>query len=302
MSYPCSRRKFLKSCALGIVGASLEGLAATNQSIIDIHQHTHYHGRTDADLIAHQRAMGVTHTVLLPAGEFYGLEADCHGNESVISLAHELPHEFSFFANEVADIPGARDEIKKFLRKGAIGIGEQKFKIPCSSRYIEIIASLAREFDVPVLLHFQEGTYNTGFTEFYKILQKFPTVNFIAHAQTWWANIDSKYDGKSLYPKGKVAAGGLTEKFLADYPNMFGDLSAGSGVNALTRDEEFTRGFLDRHQSKLLFGSDCADVSGIIADCDGARIIDAVRRLASPNAQEKMLYANAKKLLKLRRV
>jgi len=302
MSLSCSRRKFLKSCALGAVGASLETFAAPPQRIIDIHQHTHYHGRTDADLIAHQRAMGVTHTVLLPAGEFYGLEADCHGNESVVSIVRQFPHEFSFFANEVADIPGARGEIKKFLRKGAIGIGEQKFKIPCSSRYIEIIASLAREFDVPVLLHFQEGTYNTGFTEFYKILQKFPTVNFIAHAQTWWANIDSKYDGKSLYPKGKVAAGGLTEKFLADYPNMFGDLSAGSGVNALTRDEEFTRGFLDRHQSKLLFGSDCADISGKIADCDGARIIDAVHRLASPNAQEKMLYANAKKLLKLRRV
>ncbi|MDB6041429.1 MAG: putative metal-dependent hydrolase of the TIM-barrel fold protein, partial [Verrucomicrobiales bacterium] len=244
----------------------------------------------------------VTHTVLLPAGEFYGLEADCHGNESVVSIVRQFPHEFSFFANEVADIPGARGEIKKFLRKGAIGIGEQKFKIPCSSRYIEIIASLAREFEVPVLLHFQEGTYNTGFTEFHKILQKFPAVNFIAHAQTWWANIDSKYDGKSLYPKGKVAGGGRTEKLLTDYPNMFGDLSAGSGVNALTRDEEFTRGFLERHQNKLLFGSDCADVSAKIADCDGARIIDAVRRLASPNAQEKMLHANAKKLLKLKRV
>jgi predicted TIM-barrel fold metal-dependent hydrolase len=126
-------------------------------------------------------------------------------------------------------------------------------------------------------------------------------VNFIAHAQTWWANIDSKYDGKSFYPKGRVAEGGLTEKFLADYPNMFGDLSAGSGLNALSRDEEFTRGFLDRHQDKLLFGSDCADISGKIAECDGARIIAVVRRLASTEAQEKMLYANAKRLLKLKR-
>jgi hypothetical protein len=56
-----------------------------------------------------------------------------------------------------------------------------------------------------------------------------------------------------------VTAGGLTDRYLADYPNMFGDLSAGSGLNALTRDEDFTRGFLERHQDKLLFGSDCSD-------------------------------------------
>ncbi|HSI63472.1 MAG TPA: amidohydrolase, partial [Candidatus Saccharimonadia bacterium] len=36
--------------------------------IVDIHQHTNYHSRTDADLISHQEAMGVTKTILLPAG------------------------------------------------------------------------------------------------------------------------------------------------------------------------------------------------------------------------------------------
>src|SRR5579862_8161848 len=36
--------------------------------IIDIHQHTNYSGRTDEHLLHHQRAMGATKTILLPAG------------------------------------------------------------------------------------------------------------------------------------------------------------------------------------------------------------------------------------------
>ena len=34
-------------------------------------------------------------------------------------------------------------------------------------------------------------------------------------------------------------------------------MSAGSGFRALTRDEEFTAGFIERHPRQLLFGSDC---------------------------------------------
>ena len=37
---------------------------------------------------------------------------------------------------------------------------------------------------------------------------------------------------------------------------------ANSCNNALNRDPEFMRGFLARHQDKLLFGSDCACLDG----------------------------------------
>ncbi len=32
-----------------------------------------------------------------------------------------------------------------------------------------------------------------------------------------------------MYPKGPVTPGGLTDRYLSDYPNLYGDLSAGSG-------------------------------------------------------------------------
>jgi hypothetical protein len=81
---------------------------------------------------------------------------------------------------------------------------------------------------------------------------------------------------------------------------MYGDLSAGSGLNALTRDEDFTRDFLARHQSKLLYGSDCTDVEGAGAKCQGAQTIAAIRRLAGRKSiQRKLLHDNAKKLFRL---
>ena len=107
-------------------------------------------------------------------------------------------------------------------------------------------------------MHFQHNTYNLHIERFHKMLDKFPKVNFIGHAQTWWANIDRNCDQVTMYPKGTVA-GGITDRLLSDYPNMYGDLSAGSGLNSMLRDEDHARAFLERHQEKLMFGSDCTD-------------------------------------------
>ena len=89
-------------------------------------------------------------------------------------------------------------------------------------------------------------------------------------------------------------------EILADYPNMFADMSAGSGLNALTRDEDHTRGFLDRHQDKILYGSDCDDRVGSGPACSGSQTIAAIRKLAPHKAAErKILFENAKKLFRL---
>jgi predicted TIM-barrel fold metal-dependent hydrolase len=284
---------------LGAAGAAW-ATAAEPEGIIDLHQHTPYTGREDAALIAHQRAMGITRTVLLPAGSKYELAAGAGGNERVVALARAHPQHFLFFANELPDIPETRAVIEKYLKAGAIGIGEQKFPVDCDSRHMQLIAEIARDYRVPVLMHFQHETYNFGIERFHRMLAKYPTVNFIGHAQTWWGNIDRKHQQAVMYPKGPVTPGGITDRLLADYPNMYGDLSAGSGLNALTRDEAHARQFLRRHQNKLLYGSDCSDSEGGGQKCSGAQQIAALRRLA-PNAAalRKMLYGNTARLLKL---
>lgn len=296
---PVSRREFLLTAASAAVSVAV-AQDASLEPIIDIHQHTDYSGRSDEQLIAHQRKMGVTHTLLLPAGRFFGLEAAASGNDRVAEVARRLPKEFSFFANEVPYLSEARDEIRRVLQGGGIGIGEQKFMVDADSRAVVIVAEIAQEFGVPVLLHFQYGRYNTSYERFPRILERFPKVNFIGHAQTFWANIDAKADQKTLYPKGPVTPGGLTDRFLAEYPNFYADMSAGSGLNALLRDEDHARAFITRHQDKLLYGSDCNDSIGEGPKCSGSQMIAAIRRLSESKAIErKLLFENAKRLLKL---
>lgn len=282
------------------------------EPIIDIHQHTNYHERTDEQMIAHQRAMGITTTLLLPAGTpvttasthngtSNGLAAKTGGNESCYKIAQQYPKEYLFGANEVPDLPNAIDEIEKYLKLGAKVIGESKFGVELDSPEMQKIYQLAQEYDVPVLLHWQFEKYNYGYERFHKMLEKYPKANFIGHAQSWWANVDKEHNDQSvLYPKGKVTAGGLTDRLLSDYPNMYGDMSAGSGLNSLTRDENHARGFLERHQDKLLYGSDCADVVGKGEECQGAQTIATIRKLSSTKKIErKLLYKNAKNLFRL---
>jgi predicted TIM-barrel fold metal-dependent hydrolase len=271
------------------------------EPIVDIHQHTAYSGLSDAELITHQREMGVSKTVLLPAGSKYGLAVGAGGNDGVVAIARQRPGEFFFFANELPEIPETRSVLEKYLKMGAIGIGKQKFHVEIYSESINLVASVAREFSVPVLLHFEHNTYNLGIENLYKVLAQHPRVSFIGHAQTWWGNIDKNHIQADMNPKSPVTPGGITDRLLSDYPNMYGDMSAGSGLNSMLRDEDHARGFLQRHQDKLLFGSDCSDRKANGPDCLGSKIIAAIRRLApDEQTKRKILCDNASKLLRIR--
>ena len=284
----------------GFLGVVCAALARGAEPVIDIHQHTKYSGRTDEQLVSHQRTMGISKTILLPAGSKYGLAAGAGGNDTVVALAKAYPKEYVFFANELPDIPETKAVLEKFLKAGAIGIGEQKFHVDCDSKPMQLVADIAKAHGVPVLMHFQHETYNLRFERFHKMLEMYPTVNFIGHAQTWWGNIDKNHQQTVMYPKGPVTPGGITDRLLTDYPNVYGDLSAGSGLNALLRDEDHAREFLKRHQNKLLYGSDCSDRDGAGSGCSGSQQLAAVRRLApDPQALRKMLYGNAARLMKI---
>src|SRR5688572_1953941 len=85
-----TRREFLTASAMALLGVNL---AQAADPIIDIHQHVGYSGRPDGTLLAHQRAMGATTTILLPAGtpvetpsthqgKSNGLDAKALGNEA----------------------------------------------------------------------------------------------------------------------------------------------------------------------------------------------------------------------------
>ena len=75
---------------------------------------------------------------------------------------------------------------------------------------------------------------------------------------------------------------------MRQYPNLYADLSAGSGLKALQRDRDFGRAFLCEFQDKLLFGRDYFDT----------RLMDYLLELELPKKVfDKIAYQNAQRLL-----
>jgi predicted TIM-barrel fold metal-dependent hydrolase len=85
-------------------------------------------------------------------------------------------------------------------------------------------------------------------------------------------------------------------------------MSANSCRNALARDEHFIRGFLARHQDKLMFGSDCSCLDGrgagqrsdqplIKGRCVARETLTALKALATPEVFRKIAWSNGARLL-----
>jgi predicted TIM-barrel fold metal-dependent hydrolase len=299
-----SRREFVAATIGSFAAASSLGRAQTQPRIVDIHQHTRYNQRPDEYVAPHQRALGVTTSVLL-AGDGWMLSQ--LGANSVCSEFAATHDGFVRFACCDPARADCVDVLRKEIRAGALGIGEMKFEIDVDGPEMRRVYDLAEETRVPVLLHFWHQTHNKELPRLEPVLKKYPRVNFIGHAQSWWGAISADLVPTEMYPKGPVKPGGLTDRLLSDYPNLYGDLSAGSGLNALTRDPDFTRGFLTRHADRLLWGSDCDCRDGKgggvkRGSCLGAEILAAVRRFAPDDgALEKMLSGNATRLLRIGR-
>jgi predicted TIM-barrel fold metal-dependent hydrolase len=179
------------------------------------------------------------------------------------------------------------------------------------------VYELAAELRVPVLIHFQDfpqfegdGTYNAGITRLPAILKAYPKTTFIGHGDSFWANISADVPEGVSYPTGGVKPGGLTDRMLSDFPNLYGDLSANSGRNALGRDPDFAGAFLARHAEKLMFGCDCSCTDGsgtgqrsqqplIKGKCVARETLTALKQLASAERFRKITWDNGRRLLKI---
>ncbi len=217
----------------------------------------HFHMRRTPELnIAHQMGAGVTAANLLARYDDAPAAAALHTQNAAMFPC--------WFGSTDVTRPEAEQLLTQAVKSGAKGFGELKYPVAADGPEMRRVYDLAAELNVPVLIHFQEvgqaaaaGGYNTGVKRFGAILKAYPRTRFIGHADAFWANISADYHEQEAYPTGPIVPGGITDKLLSDYPNLFADTSANSANNALSRDPAFTVDFLKRHQDKLHFGSDC---------------------------------------------
>jgi hypothetical protein len=150
--------------------------------------------------------------------------------------------------------------LDKMVAAGIMGFGEHKNGLSIDDpRSVELF-KLAGERDLPVLLHLDLNlcTDEDGQPRLESVLKECPNTVFLGHGPSWWGEISADYRraDKIGYPTGKITPGGSMERLMQEYPNMYSDLSAGSGFNAISRDTDFTHGFIERNWQKLMLGTD----------------------------------------------
>ena len=271
-------------------------------SVLDIHLHPK---RDENGEIKHMDGCGVTKAVILGSVAL---------QDQIKSRMEQAPGRMAFFASVDVTRSDAIPMLRDAVKAGAIGFGELKSRVAADGPEMKKVYELAADLGVPVLLHFQDGpkgeTYNDGIQRFGAILKAYPKTTFIGHANSFWANISTEAPSEIAYPKGPVKRGGVTDRFLSDFPNLYGDLSANSGRNALARDPEFAADFLKRHQNKLMFGSDCPCTDGagtgqvsreplIAGKCVARETLTALKQMTSPELFRKITWTNGTRLLHL---
>jgi len=305
-----NRREFLETVAAAAVVPSLARQELSTEwgaPVFDLHFHLR---QLPAANLAHLDGAGIAKANLLTRGRVL---------EEVKALQATSPGRFTWFNSYDVTQPDAEQALTQAVKSGAQGFGEMKFHVAADGPELRRVYALAADLHVPILIHFQEvdhspneGTWSAGFAKvFESVLKAHPRTTFIGHADAFWANVSADYHNEAAYPAGPVKRGGVTDRWLGDYANLFGDMSAVSGNNAMTRDPAFTADFLKRHQDKLLFGSDCSCRDGhgagysnpaaprMAGKCVARETLSVLKRSTSPVIFQKIAWGNVHSLLRI---
>lgn len=196
-----------------------------------------------------------------------------------------------------------------FKEHHCLGIGEVTANMPCDDPRTVNMFRQAGAAGLPVLIHnvgFLPGTYglqdDPGMPRLESLLRQAPDTIVLGHGQGFWAEMGAGItpEEKMRYPKGPITEEGALPRLLRTCPNLYGDISAGSGHNAITRDPEYGVRFLNEFQDKLVFGTDvCSgDPSGRMPH------LGTLKRLLNEGAISQTVFdkitgGNARRLLHL---
>lgn len=290
---------------------------------IDIHVHTteatwisrlpEARFATPTELIEIYDLVGIEKGVILPN---ITVESDFHisSNYEIKNIVDKYPDRFAWFCNIDAH-QGNNSPDTNFTpylevckANGAKGVGEI-----CTNLYFDdpLMLNLFKHCEacnMPVIFHIGNmgGDFgivdDIGLPTLEKALKACPNLKFLGHSQKFWAEIsgDLTRELRRGYPTGKITPGGRVVELMRKYPNLCGDLSAGSGYNAVSRDPEFGYSFIEEFQDRLYYGTDISDPRDIAAPMLklASFLDDAVLRgKISQAAYEKVSRENALKLL-----
>ncbi|MCX8082482.1 MAG: amidohydrolase family protein [bacterium] len=288
--------------------------------IIDIHGHI---GRIVpnrkefidvTNLIEKMDRWGIDITCILPLSETpEGGYLECTTEDVIIACARYPDRLIPFCLIDPRYLNGPATDFRYLLSeyksRGCKGIGELLPKMDFDDVRCINLYRQAGEFGFPILFDMNDSEYGYGLRDDYGLpklenaLKSCPETVFIGHGVTFWAEISSNVskNERLVYPEGYVKGEGAVVRLMRKYKNLWVDISARSGYNALTRDMKFTVNFINEFQDRVLFGTDScfrSDVNKVYPN------VDFIRKLREDGVLkeeviEKIEWKNSVRLLNL---
>lgn len=238
---------------------------------------------------------GIDRGVLLPLESPEG-EWGYLLTEEVVAARNRYPQRFIAFFCVDPRYPEVNKFIDMFVKQhDCRGCGEHVNGLRFDDPLNQAIYAKCDEYALPLVFGDDLGCFDDpGLPRLEKCLKKFPNVQFCGHGPGFWSGISGDDDRRVVYPSTPIKPGGALDRLLEKYDNLYCDLSAGSGNNAMTRDPEFTHGFVQRHWRRMLWGSDIVHPHQKIPQLRWIRELGL-----SQEKFEAITEGNARKLLRL---
>ena len=221
------------------------------------------------ELVETHDKLGIDRAVLLPlvSPEVYVPQSV----GEVIDIANESNGRFIPFCNvDPRALTNTTDAplgllLEHYKKLGCKGLGEVLPNMSWENPYMQNLLKHTQAIGFPLLFDMNAST-DTGYGIYddpgmpmlEKCLAKFPDLIFIGHGPAFWAEISELRDpaDRHTYPKYPVFKEGRVAKLMRLYPNLWLDLSAGSGGNALMRDKDYAVSLLNEFCDRTMFGTD----------------------------------------------
>ena len=299
---------------------------------IDIHTHTRFYpvmprsdGSTYATPLQLQefyREIKVEKAVVLPSAS----PCCSHGPQSVEELVFMAKNSYPWmipFCNidprmvtNNAYSDGMERIVKYYKELGCKGVGEVCANLWFDDPFMLNLFAACQEYEMPLTFHISPKTNHLygiaddpGLPRFELCLKIFKKLKFLGHSQAFWSEMGELQspEDRGGYPKNKIiqengeVREGRLPKLFRKYPNLYGDLSAGSGFNALNRDRKYAARFMEEFQDRLLFGIDICAPRNFDFARDYVKFLVEMRdkQEISEQAFEKIARENAVRLLNL---
>lgn len=220
-------------------------------------------------------AKGIGKAVILPINNAES-PVEHQSAWEILSICEKYPDRFVPFCNvDPRSTDGVKENfcgqvkfdflLEQYKGLGFKGLGEFCPNLYWDDQRVLDLLGACEKVGFPVTFHtvspeyMTYGVYDTiGLPRLEVVLKKFPKLKFFGHSIAFWSEISADLipAEKHVYPTGPVIEGGAVSRLMRENPNLYGDLSADSGLNALRRDPEHAWRFIDEFQDRLMIGLD----------------------------------------------